>query len=55
MSERQKKMNQKFWDGLHPFPPRCYTCLYLEKSACVGCKGNHSGENDNYTPIEWKE
>jgi hypothetical protein len=55
MSERKKKMNERFWDGLHEFHPVCFTCEFLATDQCLGCKMNLSGESNNYTPIEWKE
>lgn len=47
---RSVELNQKYWDGLHSFPPKCYTCWGLETMACLGCSGNQSGEHDNYKP-----
>jgi len=50
MSEQQKYLNRKYWDGLHAWGPRCYTCEWLETNMCLGCKGNGSGENDLFFP-----
>jgi hypothetical protein len=49
MSERQKEMNRKYWDGLHAFSPKCYTCALIETDWCLGCQGNGSGEGVYYT------
>jgi hypothetical protein len=48
MSERQKYLNRKYWDGLHQFDPQCYTCEFLETELCLGCRWNGSGELNHY-------
>jgi len=49
MGEHQHKKNQRLWDGLHEFSPKCYTCTLIETDYCLGCQGNGSGEFDFYT------
>lgn len=55
MGEHKDRLNRKYWDGLHAFSPKCYTCDLLETDFCCGCQGNGSGEFYWYVGIDEEE
>jgi hypothetical protein len=48
MGELKDQMNRKFWDGLHEFSPKCYTCVLIETGWCICCSGNGSSADFNW-------